>query len=199
MIAFDFDGVVCDVHHIFRGHFWDTFGVIIDKESEQNTFEFGGLREDENYEDWWWDEIPVAIAKYQHICPPYKFAIDAMRKIYFTFDLPYIQIVTAREPSKAVMQVTQLWCQQNFTFPYKIDFCASSEEKTEILELMEIKYFVDDRFKTAQSLAPILRTSYLLNQSWNKRKTPLLPNVERIDTLWDMNHHLGTVIGSDFV
>ena len=194
MIAFDFDGVVCDVHHIFRGHFFDKFGAICAKEIEQKSYEFEGLQDMPTYEPWWWDEIPVAIAKYQHICPPFKGAISAMEVIYNHFELPHIQIITAREPSKAVMQVTRLWCQQNFTFPYQIDFCATSEEKTDLMKLFEVEYYIDDRFKTAQSLAPHLKYSYLLNQRWNKRDDALLPNVERVDTIWQMMRHLETVV-----
>jgi hypothetical protein len=188
MIAFDFDGVVCDVHHIFRGHFFDRFGVIVHKDYEQRSYNFDGIKQAPNYEPWWWDEIPVAIAKYQHICPPFKGAIEAMLAIYNTFELEYVQIVTARV--SATRQVTDLWCRQNFTFPYKIDYCDASEEKADILKLMDIEYYVDDRFKTAQELAPNLKYSYLLNSPWNKRETPLLPNVERINTLWDMKRHL---------
>jgi hypothetical protein len=191
MIAFDFDGVICDVHHIFRGHFWDRFGVIVHKDCDQHTYDFDGIKEAPDYEPWWWDEIPVAIAKYQHICPPFKGAIEAMSAMYYAFDLEYIQIVTARDSGDAVKQVTDLWCRRYFTFPYKIDYCDISEEKADILKLMDIEYFVDDRFKTAMTLAPNLKYSYLLNQTWNKRETPpLRSNVERINTLWDMKRHL---------
>jgi hypothetical protein len=199
MIGFDFDGVVCDVHHILRGHFFDKFGVIVSREKDQKRYEFGGFTNSSKFKPWWWDEIPVAIAKYQHICPPFAGAIEAMRKIYFDYDLEHIQIITAREPSKAVMQVTRLWCQQNFTFPYRIDFCATSEEKTELIQFFKLKYFIDDRFKTAQDLAPYLKCSYLLNQTWNNRDTVLLSNVERVNTIWDMHRHLQTIIGPDLV
>jgi hypothetical protein len=189
MIAFDFDGVICDTHHIFRGHFWDRFGVNCQKESEQVTYEID-LNLNDYYEPWWWDEIPVAITKYQHICAPFKGAIKAIREMYFNYDMPYVKIITAREPSNAVMGVTQLWCRRNFNFPYDISFCSSSDEKADIMKKLDIRYFVDDRFKTAQELAPNLKYSYLLNRTWNVRETPLHPNVERIDTLWDMKRHL---------
>ena len=189
MIAFDFDGVICDTHHIFRGHFWDRFGVNCQREVEQDTYEIN-LKDSEYYEPWWWDEIPVAITKYQHICPPHTGAIEAMRQMYFDYDMPYIKIVTAREPSNAVMGVTQLWCRRNFNFPYDISFCSSPDEKAHIMKKLDIRYFVDDRFKTAQELAPNLKYSYLLNRKWNEREAPLLPNVERINTLWDMKRHL---------
>jgi hypothetical protein len=188
MIAFDFDGVVCDVHHIFRGHFFDRFGVIVKKEDEQKNFDFTTVEGE--FPSTWWNEIPVAITKYQHIAPPYVGAIAALRAMYMDFDLEFIQIITAREPSEAVKQVTRLWCQNNFTFPFQIDFCASSEEKFEIIKLMEIKYFIDDRFKTVQSLAPILKTCFLLNREWNIRDAELHENVERVESIWAMRSHL---------
>jgi hypothetical protein len=193
MIAFDFDGVICDVHHIFRGHFWDRFKVILNREADQHIYDFQGVKESPDYEPWWWGEIPVAITRYQHICPPFQDAIEAMRSIYLAFDLEYIQIITAREASEAVMRVTDLWCRQNFTFPFKIDYCDSADEKADILKLMDIDYFIDDRFKTVQEVAPNLKYSYLLNQNWNMRDDTLLPNVKRVDTIWDMKHHLDYV------
>jgi hypothetical protein len=189
MIGFDFDGVICDVQHIFRGHFFDKFGVVIDTAETQPTYGFS-IEDSPDFEPWWWDEIPVAIAKYQHICPPFAGAIYALEAIYTHFTLPYIQIITAREASNAVMQVTRLWCDQNFTFPYQIDFCATSDEKTELIGFFDIKYYIDDRFKTAQELAPKLKISYLMNRKWNERDTPLNSNVERVDTLWQMKNHL---------
>lgn len=189
MIAFDFDGVVSDTHHVFRGHFFDRFGVVIGKEEEQFNFNFVHLEEHPDYKPWWWDEIPVALTKYQHICPPYRGAIEALDAIRVQFDLPFIQIITAREPSIAVMTVTYLWCTQNFTFPFKIDFCATSEEKSEIIDLHEIDYFVDDRLKTANSLAPKLKVSYLLNRNWNKGRK-IATKVKRVNTLWEMKNHM---------
>ena len=61
------------------------------------------------------------------------------------------------------------------------------------MKLFEIQYYIDDRFKTAQSLAPHLKYSYLLTRRWNIRDTALLPNVERVDTIWDMDRHLQTL------
>jgi uncharacterized HAD superfamily protein len=189
MIGIDFDGVICDVHHIFRGHYFDRFGVILDREEEQSTFEFKSMITHPDYSPVWWDEIPVAISKYQHIAPPYKGAIEALDAIRVQFDLPFIQIITAREPSIAVMTVTHLWCANNFPFPYQIDFCATSEEKADVMAMHDIEYFIDDRLKTANTLAPGLKVSYLLERNWNKRRK-VAKNVKRVKTIWAMKNHI---------
>lgn len=186
--AFDFDGVICDVHHIFRGHYWDMFGTIIAKEDQQTDFSFT-ITESEYFEDWWWDEIPVAIARYQHICPPYAGALECLKSFYKDYGEP-IHIITARETSNAVMQVTRLWCEQAFDFDYEITFTPTSEAKTDILVEADVAYFIDDRFKTAQALADVVDTSYLLNRKWNERETPLKDNVERVNSLWEMKKSL---------
>lgn len=188
-IAFDFDGVISDTYHIFRGHFFDVFGENIEKESDHISFDLG-LSNFEGYEPWWWHEIPVAITRYQHICPPIHGSIQAINAIYMAFDMEYVQIITAREPSHAVMQVTKLWCHQNLPFPTEIEFVSKSSEKLEFIEKTGIEYFVDDRFKTAAALAPVLHYSYLLNSPWNHRHTPLPMNVVRVDNLWEMKNHL---------
>lgn len=181
-IAFDFDGVICDVHHIFRGHFWDMFHHNIAKEHDQKDFNFT-LTDSPNYESWWWQEIPVAIVKYQHIAPPVHGSIEALQKIYD--DYGTIQIITAREPSNAVMQVTKLWCEQVFDFEYDITFLATSEAKYAVMKEKGIEYFVDDRLKTANEAAPQLKKSFLFNAPWN-RKRPTALNVWRVNDLMEM-------------
>jgi hypothetical protein len=177
MIAFDFDGVICDVHHIFRGHFFDKWGITINKEEDQDTFEFTPT--DGKFPDKWWEEIPVAIA---------RGAIWALDCIQCMSDEP-IQIITAREPSQAVMRVTRDWCDKLFTFPYRIDFCATSEEKDDILDLMQIEYYVDDRYKTVNSLAKNINTCFLMERPWNRGRK-LAGNVVEIKTLWEMRNGL---------
>jgi len=187
MIAFDFDGVISDTYHIFRGHFWDVFGENIDTELNHKSFDMG-LSKFEGYEPWWWKEIPVAITRYQHICPPIHNSIEAINSIYYDYDMEYILIITAREPSDAVMQVTKLWCHQNLPFPTEIEF---SEDKLEVIKRRNVRYFIDDRFKTAQDLSSVLQYSYLLNSPWNLRDTPLNDNVIRVNTIWEMKNHMG--------
>ncbi|RKX17825.1 MAG: hypothetical protein DRP51_10210 [Candidatus Zixiibacteriota bacterium] len=193
MIAFDFDGVISDTYNIFRGHFWDVFGFAIDKENDHYSFDLG-LGRSEYYEEWWWREIPVAITKYQHICPPIKESIEAMTALYNSEHCiadENILIITAREPSDAVMQVTKLWCSQNLPFPVDIEFCASSADKFEVIQRRGVTHFIDDRFKTAQVLSPVLEHSYLLNSPWNTgRVEPLNYNVRRVDTIWGMKLHM---------
>ena len=188
-IAFDFDGVICESYNIFRGHFWDMFGHAIAKEADHHVYEMT-LSEDPMYEPWWWREIPVAIAKYQHICPPVNGSLVALHKISRDFHGVPIQIITAREPSDAVKQVTYLWCDLNFTFDYEITFCSTSEDKLAIMKEKNIEYYVDDRFKTAVELAPIMKRSYLFNAPWNIRDDKLPANVKRIDSLWEMRADL---------
>lgn len=189
-IAFDFDGVICDVHHIFRGHFWDMFGHNIAKEEDQKDFQFT-LPASPHYEHWWWREIPVAIVKYQHISPPVHGSIEALESIYKKYGT--IQIITAREPSDSVMQVTKLWCEKTFPFEYDITFLGKSEEKYSVMKEKGIEYFVDDRYKTAQEAADQLKVSFLFNAPWNDsqyRKGFLKCNVYRVNNLFEMKYYL---------
>lgn len=189
-IAFDFDGVICDAYNIFRGHYFDCFGHNMEPEEEHHQFEFDIVNND-CFEDWWWKEIPVAIAQYQHIAPPTPGSPEALKAFYQTFG--EVIIITAREPSDAVMQVTKHWCDAVFEFPYEIHFVASSQEKRKEMLRLGIKYYVDDRLKTAIELSEILHTSYLFNRPWNTNRLHGKDNIKRVDSLWQMKSHLDDI------
>ena len=74
-LGFDFDGVISDTYNIFRGHFYDMYNVDMGSDRDHHNFEFKvyGVESDE-----YWKEIPVAIAMYQHICPPVRGSIEGM-------------------------------------------------------------------------------------------------------------------------
>jgi phosphoglycolate phosphatase-like HAD superfamily hydrolase len=186
-IAFDFDGVICDAYNIFRGHYFDMFGHNMEPEDEHERFEFD-IVNNPHFEDWWWKEIPVAIAQYQHVAPPTPGSVEALRAFYIKYG--EVVIITAREPSDAVMQVTKLWCDKVFDFPYEIHFVASSHEKKKEMLRLGIRHYVDDRFKTAVNLSEILHTSFLFNRPWNGNRLHGMDNIKRVDTLWQMKEIL---------
>lgn len=188
-IAFDFDGVICDAYDIFRGHYFELFGHNMETVQDHKQFEFDIIH-NEHFEDWWWKEIPVAIAQYQHIAPPTHGSSEALKAFYEKYG--EVVIITAREPSDAVMQVTKLWCDKVFDFPYEIHFVASSSEKKKAIMREGIRYYIDDRFKTAQSLSEILHYSFLFDRPWNRRPI-IYDNVIRVGTLWQMMEHLNLI------
>jgi uncharacterized HAD superfamily protein len=192
-IGFDFDGVICDTHHIYRGHFFDCFGHVCEQPHNQKQYTFD-IIDNEFYEPDWWREIPVAIVKYQHICPPFPGAIEALKA--FADSIDEICIVTAREDSDAVRQVTNLWCHQNFDFAFDIHYVGTPEDKDETLQRLGITHFVDDRFKTAVHIAEFINTSFILNQPWNRRRDKVPGNVIRIDSLWEMKALLDVAIAN---
>lgn len=195
-IAFDFDGVICDSHNAFRGHFWDIFGYNIPTFSDLKTYSLG-IEHCEFYEPWWWKEIPVALARYQHICPPIHNSIEALEAIS---KQPYIEdeeivIITARENADAVRQVTNLWCHLNFNFNFDIHYCGTPEGKYEIFQDLGIEYYVDDRFKTCQEIIdfPSMKVAFMFNAPYNKDygdRESLKSRVYRIESLWDMKKYL---------
>ncbi len=190
MIAFDFDGVICNTNPILEGHFFDIYGENVKK--NQTIYEFKTVKPNPCFDETYWQEIPVAIVNYQHIAPAVHGSIEALEAFWVDYDMDYIQIITARESSLSVKQVTYNWCDRHFRFPYKIRYCDNSEDKQQIMLDMGVDIFVDDRFKTAQCLSSVLSVSYLFNQPWNKRDTKLNDNVQRINSLWEMKHDLDT-------
>ena len=189
-IAFDFDGVISDSYFIFRGHYFDMFGHNMEAEKDHHCFEMD-IVHNPLFEDWWWKEIPVAIAQYQHIAPPIHESAEALKAFYDYYG--EVVIITAREPSDAVMQVTKQWCDKVLDFPYEIFFVATSRDKKNAMMREGIKYYVDDRWYTCQMLSEILTISFLFDRPWNDishRSEVLANNVIKVDSLWTMFENL---------
>lgn len=179
-IAFDFDGVICNSYDVFRGHFYDVYGYDMGSAEEHHCFKFNIPYED------YWKEIPVAITRYQHIMPGIQDSINTLIAYYEQIKTP-IHIITAREPSQAVMQVTHKWLKKHLKVPYTCDFLSSSKAKKDFILQHEIQYFVDDRRKTCINLSEVVDYCFMFKQPWNDQKyrnDKLPENVLRIGSIY---------------
>lgn len=196
MIGFDFDGVISDTYSIFRGHFYDVYGVDMGNEFDHHSYEF--IVEGVSPEDYW-KEVPVAIAMYQHICPAVKGSIEGMTRYYDTEinERKPLQIITAREPSQPVMQATYKWLNKHLPVPYEVTFLRSSTEKKFTIMDKGINYFIDDKRSTCIELSEIIPLSFMLKQPWNDaqyRHDKLPDNVIPVFSINEMLDRLLTMI-----
>lgn len=181
-VGFDFDGVISDTYNIFRGHFWDAFDIDIGSWQNQRKFMFDapGIPFEKQ-----WAEIQVAIIKYQQLCPACEGSIEALQNYHNKRERP-IYILSAREPSSTMEMVTRTWLDKHLKIPYELQLVDMSEDKRAILIDREIKYYVDDRFKTVNELADILDISFLFRQPRNFGRTITKQNIKRVDNLTEM-------------
>lgn len=185
--AFDLDGVIMDSIDIFRMHFWDVFKIDMgEAKIHHNQFNFVELESKGLGYDKFGPEIPVALAKYHHIIPPIEGSIDALETWHHGMNEPLL-FVTAREPSHPVKQATYAWLDKHlFKAEYEVIFVESSTDKVKVLHNRNIRYFVDDRYRTCHTLCRQLSTMYMFNQNWNTGRPVTAMNIQRISDLMEM-------------
>jgi len=119
---------------------------------------------------------------------PIKSSINALPKILEFFNQKYIPIITSR--NKNLFNCTKEWCYNNLTVPFQLFFTDGIDaDKLKIILENDIHYFVDDRFKTANDIAPFIKTSFLINYEWNFDRD-VHPNVIRQNNLTQVLKHL---------
>jgi uncharacterized HAD superfamily protein len=109
---------------------------------------------------------------------PCFYSLEILKQVYENNPIIFI---TARP--KDLEKVTYQWLDLYLDVPYEVFF---SKRKEEILLDYNIKYFVEDRYKTAIRVSEICKV-YLVNQVWNVGRETLKHNIVRINTLKEIN------------
>jgi uncharacterized HAD superfamily protein len=90
-------------------------------------------------------------------------------------------------------KATRIWLDKHLDIPYEIIFTGSSSKKAEILKDRGIEYFIDDRFRTIDEIAPVLKIAFLYNQPWNQGREPRSSNVIRVNDLGNVVNYFRRV------
>lgn len=93
-----------------------------------------------------------------------------------------ITVVTARRPE--AIDVTWKWLSYNIGVPFRC-FIVNGEPKSKVLNFLDCKIFIDDRWKTIKGLMNTVPYPVLYRRPWNQGRPDKLPVVE-VNTLRDV-------------
>jgi uncharacterized HAD superfamily protein len=182
-IAYDFDGVLCDTMPAFIQYWQEKYSWTI-WEHTTNTFNMP-LPEDYDYSKIHGD-IVEAVNLYQPYLQPYAFAMEMVREIAREYNEQPI-IITARRPEN--VEVTRSWLKAYLGIPFTLISTGekgkgSGENKPDVIAEHKIQYFVEDRFKTCNSIKSC-DAIFMPDRPWNWDRTPL-DHVIRVNNLLDV-------------
>jgi len=175
MIAFDLDGVIVDTYEVMRKRLLEKFGVNFPKETH-TSFNFDIPDVDPKEIQKCIDDIMVhdtISAK------PLGNSIEVLKKIYYDYNLPIV-IITARPHISKDNTVAWLKRYLEDT-PFKL-FVTQNGKKNFYIAVNNIRFFVDDRYKTCHEVSPIVEKVFLFDSPWNQR-TIKEKNIIRIKKL----------------
>jgi len=185
-IAFDLDGVVIDTFSLLRQLFIDHWSHDI---NPHKRFEFTVPgRTEEEVSNLWYNNLEDIT--YNSL--PLNNSILYLTQIYNN-KLPLV-FITARNKKK-LTDCTEAWLAKYLgDIPFKV-FYIKDKYKVKVLKALKIQYFVDDRFRTVNQVAPHIKKAYLFNHSWNLGRRAKHPNIERITSLGKIVDDLYTLKG----
>ena len=70
-----------------------------------------------------------------------------------------------------------------YGLPFEVVY---SNDKRSVLQDRGINYFVEDRFKTCETCAPVLDLMFCINQHWNQGRNFVNKNIIRVDNIKDV-------------
>jgi uncharacterized HAD superfamily protein len=193
-IAYDFDGVLCDTMPAFHQFWREKYNHEI-RDFTSSTFEMN-LQDGYDLKDIYKD-ITDAINTYQPYLQPYAFALELVREFARQYNEQPIIITARRAESR---EVTSSWLKAYLGIPFTLMIVgeagtASGANKPEILAGLGVKYFVEDRFKTCNSIKSCERV-FMPDRSWNWNRTPL-DHVVRVNNLLDVWDYIEGGEGED--
>jgi uncharacterized HAD superfamily protein len=168
-IAYDFDGVLCSTMPAFHQYWKEKYNwKIFDHEKGNRSFEMP-MPEDYNFK-FISKDIEEAINKFQSFLYPHAYAMELVREMANNFNEQPI-IITAR--NAANKDVTDAWLKRYLGIPYVLYLVGgdTGENKPKLIEGLGVKYFVEDRFKTVNSIKSC-RKVFMPDRPWNGNRKP---------------------------
>jgi len=166
-IGFDFDGVVADTFRLFVSLAKENYGVLIEYDDITHYEFLKAIDIDEQIAG----EIVAQLTYHPHELElkPMKGAKDVLTTLA---GLSPLQLVTARPVDEPV----RLWFARHVPQIREPDIriVATKENtaKLEVLQDLEVKYFVEDRLDTCYQLAQAGITPIIFEQPWNREEHP---------------------------
>ena len=170
-IAFDIDGVVCDSITTFYESAKQKWNKPISNSTYQ--IKIRGISSDEIFHEY----MGILIHENEKMFP-YINAVESLR-IFAKYLVP-LTFVTSRPEHCLVMRSTMEWLK---TYLQGVKFnIIFTDNKLEYIQEQGFKYFVEDRYKTANQLAKNNIQCFLVNREWNMNRQTH-KNVTRVNDL----------------
>lgn len=175
-IAFDLDDVLFQTSKAFREESLIRFGF--DCIASCNTYDMNpeGRISQEDFNRFI-DDVAI---KYWDWVQPYAYVNEVLTFLYGATGKPIIVLTSRNELLK---EVTHKMLDKHLSVPYEVIF---SKDKRQDCLKHNFGILVDDRFKTIEDCAPILKKAFIPTRPWNRGRNIKLNNVYRIRTLKDI-------------
>ena len=175
-IAFDLDDVLFQTSKAFREESLIRFGF--DCVASCNTYNMNpeGRINQEDFTNF----IDKVAYDYWDWIQPHAYMNEVLLFLYGTTG-ESVTILTSR--NEVLKEVTCMMLDKHLFVPYEVIF---SKDKKEDCLRHNIDILVDDRFKTIEECAPILKKAFMPSRPWNSGREVGLSNVYRIQTLKDI-------------
>lgn len=183
----DLDGPVINSYPIFREFFFKKYNFDMGplENCIHEKFDFGYtipyiLSDEQCYRD-----VMEAFRTYDKEVFPVKGSLEALQEFsQLTFGEP-IHFITARDPE--FLRETLSWLQKHCNFEFELHL---SYNKEEVIEQEDIDWFIDDRFKYAETLPRYLDHFFLFKASWNTGRLLSALNLTRINGIQEVTNLL---------
>jgi len=184
-LAFDLDGVVCDIEKAMMKVAKEKYGVNI-IQNEIRTFDFckpTGLTKEQVE-----DIVTICIVNYK-LPKPNRGAISFLKK-YYQETGKQLLFITSRYNNKAATDGTSNWLHWWLRpTPWECSFCNGGTKSDRLIE-KEVDIFIEDRVKNAEELADRERCVWLMDKPWNQhcREDQYIVRVydwEEVEILWN--------------
>lgn len=167
IIGLDLDSVLCNTEYVLDKFIREEFGVIIDWENEVKEYaleKMPGITLDQSIEL----KERVESGEVLKSIQTYNYSEHATKKL--RNEGFAIAIITSR-PSR-LKAVTMDWLEEH-DIVYDLLYCIESSKKHELIQELDIKAFVEDRFDTLESVLENCGSLdyglYCIYHHWNKR------------------------------
>lgn len=187
-IGFDMDGVLADIHPTMQEHVANYMNTSVDKIRMYDRhlgYELFSYCWPEGY-----DRGNVVEAVNDYLinrsvteAPPTPFMREVL--MYVTLNLDQEILIITHRPAVA-MEATVLWLNEHLN--NDVDYTcimATQVEKSELIMDLDLKMFVDDRFRIIADLAYVVEKPFLFNRSYNSGRVAPYP-VQRLTDLRDL-------------
>ena len=115
----------------------------------------------------------------------YQDAYSELTDIYNIIKTPII-FITSRFFAK---EITKEVLSQNLKIPFKLIF-SDEIPKYKFIQNLNLRFFVDDRFKNINECAPFVDIMFCIKQPWNQGREFEYNNIEVINNLGEIKRWL---------